>query len=83
MTRDEIKNKIQLTTTNVNKKKLQIREEGLNRKKKKQLKGWFAFRHGLHANPKRKRRKKKEKSFPTKPRQTIIHAPYREKRTLR
>jgi hypothetical protein len=34
ITRDEIKNKIQLETTNVNKKKMQIKEERLNQKKK-------------------------------------------------
>jgi poly-beta-hydroxyalkanoate depolymerase len=34
ITRDEIKNKIQLEKTNVNKKKMQIREERLNQKKK-------------------------------------------------
>jgi len=33
MTRDEIKNKIQLKIINVNKKKLKLKEEGLKEKK--------------------------------------------------
>lgn len=39
---------------------MQIREEGLNQKKN-QLKGWFDFLHGLNTNPRRKRRKIKDK----------------------
>jgi len=61
MTRDEIKNKIQLTTTNVNKKKLQIREEGLNRKKKKTIEGLVCFSAWLACKSKKKEKEDKRK----------------------
>jgi hypothetical protein len=77
MTRDEIKNKIQLETTNV---KNIVNKRRWIESKKKQLKARFDFLHGLHTNPRRKRRKiKKKKPFSAEPRRTTIHAPYKEK----
>ena len=56
-TRDEIKNKNQLETINVNKTIL-IKRRMIDQKKKNKLKGWYNFLHDQHVIWGRKRRKR-------------------------
>ena len=77
MIRDEIKNKIQLKTTNVN-KKIANKRKGIESKGKKTIEGliWFSTWPAC----KSRKKEKKEKLFLAKPHQTTIHASSKEEK---
>jgi hypothetical protein len=60
MTRDKIKNKIQLEIINVN-KTITNKKRGIESKRKNKMKGWYEFFHGQHAIQEKKRKKKGKK----------------------